>query len=158
MTFQPFHDTLQRLSRRQLMNAAAILGTAAVAAPIFSRKTLAAPIFLDYPFQLGVASGDPTPNGVVLWTRLAPKHLEGGGMPAINVEVEWEVSPTANFATIAQKGVAIARPELGHSVHAEVTGLEPNREYFYRFRAGNEVTPTARTKTDRKSTRLNSSH
>ncbi len=147
MKYQPYNNLIERLSRRQLLNAAAILGTAAVAAPIFSRKTLAAPIFMDYPFQLGVASGDPQPNGVVLWTRLAPKHLDGGGMPAINVEVEWEVSPTASFASIAQKGVAIARPELGHSVHAEVTGLEPNREYFYRFRAGNEVTPTARTKT-----------
>ena len=147
MKYQPYNNLVERLSRRQLLNAAAILGTAAVAAPIFSRRTLAAPIFMDYPFQLGVASGDPQPNGVVLWTRLAPKHLEGGGMPAINVEVEWEVSPTANFASIAQKGVAIARPELGHSVHAEVTGLEPNREYFYRLRAGNEVTPTARTKT-----------
>ncbi len=142
-----YDNLVARLSRRQLMNAAAILGIAAVASPIVSRKTSAAPIFMDYPFQLGVASGDPLPNGVVLWTRLAPKHLEGGGMPSVNVEVEWEVSPTANFATIAQRGVAIARPELGHSVHAEVTGLEPNREYFYRFRAGNELTPTARTKT-----------
>lgn len=142
-----YQNVLQRMSRRQLMNAAAILGTAAVAAPIFSRKTQAAPIFLDYPFQLGVASGDPTPNGVVLWTRLAPKHLEGGGMPAVNVEVQWDVSTTANFSNIVQTGTEIARPELGHSVHAEVTGLEPNKEYFYRFRAGAESTPTARTKT-----------
>ncbi len=142
-----YQATLARLSRRQLLNAAAILGTAAIAAPLFSRKTLAAPIFMDYPFQLGVASGDPTPDGVVLWTRLAPKPLEGGGMPAVNVEVEWEVSTVANFATIVQKGVALARPELGHSVHVEVSGLEPNKEYFYRFHAGAEVTPTARTKT-----------
>ncbi len=142
-----YQNTLARLSRRQLLNAAAILGTAAIAAPLFSRKTLAAPIFMDYPFQLGVASGEPTPDGFVLWTRLAPKPFEGGGMPAVNVEVAWEVSPTANFATIAQQGVALARPELGHSVHAEVSGLEPNKEYFYRFIAGAEVTPTARTKT-----------
>lgn len=142
-----YQNTLARLSRRQLLNAAAILGTAALAAPIFSRKTLAAPIFMDYPFQLGVASGDPTSNGVVLWTRLAPKPFEGGGMPAVNVEVEWQVSPTADFAVIAQSGVALARPELGHSVHAEVSGLESNKEYFYRFIAGAEITPTARTKT-----------
>ncbi|MSP20809.1 MAG: hypothetical protein EXQ93_04670 [Alphaproteobacteria bacterium] len=143
-----FYDrTLARMLRLQLMNAAAVLGTAAIASPIFSSKTLAPPIFMDYPFQIGVASGDPTPNGGVLWTRLAPKHLEGGGMPAINVEVEWDVATATNFANIVQKGVAVARPELGHSVHVEVAGLEPNKEYFYRFRAGNEVTPTARTKT-----------
>lgn len=142
-----YHGTLARLSRRQLMNAAAILGTAAIAAPYFPRKTLAAPVFMTYPFQLGVASGDPAPDGFVLWTRLAPQPFEGGGMPAANVEVAWEVSPTANFATLAQRGVALARPELGHSVHVEVSGLEPNREYFYRFIAGAEVTPTARTRT-----------
>jgi alkaline phosphatase D len=142
-----YDNLVARLSRRQLMNAAAIMGAGAIAAPIVSRKTQAAPIFMDYPFQLGVASGDPLPNGVVLWTRLAPKHLEGGGMPAVNVEVQWDVSTTTNFANLVQSGTAIARPELGHAVHAEVTGLEPNREYFYRFRAGAEVTPTARTKT-----------
>lgn len=144
----PFsQNLLARMSRRQLLNAAAILGGAAIAAPLFSRKTLAQPIFMDYPFQLGVASGDPLPDGVVLWTRLAPRPLDGGGMPAANVEVRWEIARTADFANVVQSGVELARPELGHSVHAEVSGLDPNTEYFYRFIAGNEVTPAARTKT-----------
>ncbi len=47
-----------------------------------------------YPFQLGVASGDPTADGFVIWTRLAPEPLIGGGMPRENIEVDWEVAPT----------------------------------------------------------------
>ena len=90
--------------------------------PIASSRVLAQPIFGSYPFTLGVASGDPWPDGVVLWTRLAPEPLDGGGMPTASVEVGWEVARDRAFRTIAQKGTAIARPELGHSVHVEVDG------------------------------------
>ena len=94
-----------------------------------------------YPFSLGVASGDPLPDGIVLWTRLAPKPLEGGGMPMNIVDVDWEIARDARFQNVVQKGTALARPELGHSVHVEVGGLEPAREYWYRFHAGDEVEP-----------------
>jgi len=78
----PLYDrTLARMSRRELMKIAWMLGAAAVAPPILTRRAFAKPIFDAYPFSLGVASGDPLPDGVVLWTRLAPKPLEGGGMP-----------------------------------------------------------------------------
>src|SRR5882672_1224626 len=144
----PIYDrTLARMSRRELMKLAWILGAAAVAPPILTRRAFAKPIFDAYPFSLGVASGDPLPDGVVLWTRLAPKALEGGGMPMVNVDVDWEIARDARFNAIAQKGTAIARPELGHSVHVEVSGLEPGREYWYRFHAGDEVSRTGRTKT-----------
>jgi alkaline phosphatase D len=96
---------------------------------------------------MGVASGDPLPDGVVLWTRLAPEPLDGGGMPMANVEVAWELASDRAFASIVQKGTTIARPELGHSVHVEASGLDAGREYFYRFRAGGEVSQTGRTKT-----------
>src|SRR5947209_356574 len=78
----------------------------------------------DYPFKLGVASGDPTPDGFVLWTRLAPEPLKGGGMPKENVEVKWQVASDEKMTKLAAKGSAIASPELAHSVHIEVTGLE----------------------------------
>jgi len=144
----PIYDrTLARMSRRELMKLAWMLGAAAVAPPILTRRAFAKPIFDAYPFSLGVASGDPLPDGVVLWTRLAPKALEGGGMPMVNVDVDWEIARDARFNAIAQKGTAIARPELGHSVHVEVSGLEPGREYWYRFHAGDEVSRTGRTKT-----------
>jgi alkaline phosphatase D len=144
----PIYDrTLARMSRRELMKLAWMLGAAAVAPPIVTRRVLAQPVFDAYPFTLGVASGDPLPDGVVLWTRLAPKPLEGGGMPMTNVGVDWEVARDPRFQGIAQKGTTIARPELGHSVHVEISGLEPGREYWYRFRCGDEVSRTGRTKT-----------
>jgi alkaline phosphatase D len=105
------------------------------------------PRFRSNPFTLGVASGDPAPGGVVLWTRLAPEPLEGGGMPRRSVPVRWEVGEDEDLRKVVASGDATARPELAHSVHAEVSGLRPGREYFYRFRCGSETSPVGRTKT-----------
>ncbi|SCE71704.1 alkaline phosphatase D [Micromonospora matsumotoense] len=105
---------------------------------------------LIWPFTLGVASGDPDHEGVVLWTRLAPQPLAGdglGGMPDRVVEVQWEVAADELFRHVVQRGTATARPESAHSVHVELTGLLPGREYFYRFRAEGHLSPTARTRT-----------
>ena len=77
------------------------------------------------PFTLGVASGDPLPDGVVLWTRLAPDPLAGGGLPPGPVAVEWQVADDEPFVRIVRRGVALALPDLAHSVHVEVGGLEP---------------------------------
>ena len=135
------------LSRRALLNITWKLGLAAVLQPVASRTLVAQPLFTAYPFTLGVASGDPSPDGVVLWTRLAPDPLDGGGMPMARVEVAWEIAHDRAFSTIAGKGTVLARPELGHSVHVEASGLEPGREYFYRFRCGGEASQVGRTKT-----------
>jgi alkaline phosphatase D len=97
-----------------------------------------------------MASGDPDSTSVVLWTRLArdPLAPDGhGGMPDAGVDVEWQVSATASFATLAAAGVATARHADGHSVHAIARGLRPDAEYFYRFRALGELSPIARTRT-----------
>ncbi len=110
----------------------------------------ASPRFRTYPFTLGVASGDPWPDNVVLWTRLAPQPLAedgSGGMPQHNVPVQWEVAEDEGFRGVVRRGTVHATPELGHSVHAEVGGLLPGRDYFYRFRAGTETSPTGRTRT-----------
>ena len=107
----------------------------------------AAPLEGD-PFTLGVASGDPWPDGFVLWTRLAPKPMErGGGMPMKAVAVSWDVAEDERFAKIAQTGEAYARPELGHSVHVEVAGLKPGRRYWYRFRVGGAMSQTGTVRT-----------
>lgn len=103
--------------------------------------------FSDDPFSLGVASGDPSADGMVLWTRLAPKPLEGGGMPRRNVRVEWEVATDDRMRRIVKRGTAVARPELAHSVHVEVRGLNPSRWYWYRFRVGPTLSPVGRTRT-----------
>ncbi|MEU4691994.1 alkaline phosphatase D family protein [Actinoplanes sp. NPDC023714] len=102
------------------------------------------------PFTLGVASGDPDPDGFVLWTRLAPTPLaeDGlGGMPYRNVAVTWELAADERFRKIVRRGVAVARPDRGHSVHVELDGLSPGREFFYRFRAERYTSPVGRTRT-----------
>jgi alkaline phosphatase D len=102
------------------------------------------------PFELGVASGDPVADGVVLWTRLAPRPLaeDGyGGMPAGDVDVEWQVAEDERFRRVVRTGRAVARRESAFSVHVEVAGLQPGREYFYRFRAAGQVSPAGRTRT-----------
>ena len=98
-------------------------------------------------FTLGVASGDPLPDGVVLWTRLAPVPLLGGGMPARAVPVGWEVATDERFRRVVRRGTVVARPEDAHAVHAEVSGLRDDATYWYRFRAGREVSPVGRTRT-----------
>ncbi|WP_405410158.1 alkaline phosphatase D family protein [Streptomyces decoyicus] len=100
------------------------------------------------PFTLGVASGDPQPGSVVLWTRLAPRPYEpGNGMPDARVTVRWEVAYDEHFKRLAGQGRADAHPEFNHSVHIEPTGLAPDRVYYYRFRAGSWISPVGRTRT-----------
>jgi alkaline phosphatase D len=105
------------------------------------------PSFTGYPFTLGVASGEPVASGVVLWTRLAPEPLNGGGVGADPVVVGWEVADDERFGRVVQSGTVTARAAWAHSVHVEVSGLEPARWYFYRFTAGDEVSPVGRTRT-----------
>src|SRR5438477_10442884 len=142
-----YDRTLARMSRRELMRLAWILGVGVVTPPLLTRRVLAKPIFDAYPFTLGVASGDPLPDGIVLWTRLAPKPLEGGGMPAAIVDVDWEIARDDRFRTIVQKGTTPARPELGHSVHVEVGGLQPGRPYWYRFTLNGATSTVGRART-----------
>jgi alkaline phosphatase D len=131
------------LTRRQLLRQAGFAGGVALAAEPFA-KTLWRQ---GYPFSLGVASGEPTSDGMVLWTRLAPDPLEaGGGMPPVNVPVRWEISESADFKSV-RSGTAIADAFWGHSVHVEVTGLKPDRPYWYRFIVGGEASATGRTRT-----------
>jgi alkaline phosphatase D len=109
---------------------------------------LANPSFSADPFALGIASGEPTPNGVVLWTRLAPKPLEpDGGMPAEAVEVSWEIADDKAFTKGIRRGTVTATPDWAHTVHVEVDGLAPARWYFYRFACGAAASPVGRTRT-----------
>lgn len=121
---------------------------AGVAAPAsVTAPSLAAPL-PEHPFTLGVASGDPTADGVLLWTRLAPDPLlPDGGMPFRTFRVDWQVATDEAFADVVRTGTAEAHPELAHSVRPEVTGLLPDRTYFYRFRVGPHVSGTGRTRT-----------
>jgi alkaline phosphatase D len=132
--------------RAFLQTAASALGLPLVPWPVFGaiQKHLK---FSESPFQLGVASGEPSSDGFVIWTRLAPKPLEGGGMPNALVEVSWEVAEDDQFAKVAGRGTAIATPQLAHSVHVELSGLKPDCWYWYRFKAGSEISPIGKART-----------
>ncbi|WP_433162531.1 alkaline phosphatase D family protein [Kribbella sp. CA-247076] len=134
-----------QFGRRQFLTLA---GAAAVATAVVPEARASSR--LGDLFTLGVASGDPEPYSVVLWTRLAPEPVapDGyGGMPAKRVLVKWEVAEDPRFRRIVRRGVEHAVPEWAHSVHAEVHGLRPDREYWYRFVVGDQVSPVGRTRT-----------
>ena len=135
-----------RVRRRQLLIGAGAFTGLAVASQ-WPKRVVAQPRFSAYPFSLGVASGDPLPRSVVLWTRLAPDPLNGGGMPSYPVAVRWQVATDERMRHIVRQGTAIATADLGHSVHAIAQGLQPGRWYWYQFRVGNEVSPVGRTRT-----------
>ncbi|RYD90699.1 MAG: alkaline phosphatase, partial [Sphingomonadales bacterium] len=130
------------ITRREIL----IGGTAALlAAPAILR---AQQLFTEFPFRLGIASGDPSHDGFVIWTRLCADPLdEHGGIPTAPIEVNWAVYSDEAMQRIVQQGVATAVPELAHSVHVELSGLEPDRPYWYRFAVGRERTQLGRTRT-----------
>lgn len=142
------------VSRRQFLALGGVAGAFGVdvallrrsAAP-FSTKLISTPSA--DPFTLGVASGDPWPDSVVLWTRLVPNPDEpdATGVDQRPYEVSWQVATDPAMTDIEQHGTSWALPEFGHSIHAVVGGLRPGREYWYRFRHGPWVSPTGRTKT-----------
>jgi alkaline phosphatase D len=132
------------VSRRRFVQGVA----AASALSVLPAGRLAAQVrFGSDPFQLGVASGDPSPDGFVLWTRLLPEPHEPEQLGAVVFEVDWDVAEDASFTRIVKSGRELAPPHLAHSVHAEVGGLEAGREYFYRFRLGRYESPAGRTLT-----------
>lgn len=125
----------------------------ACASPLaLPRSAWSQPRLATSPFGLGVASGSPATDSVVLWTRLVQDAAQGEALPlATPVTVRWEVAADEGFARMVRTGQSTALPELGHAVHAEVQGLEPDRPYFYRFMLGGTgqdwVSPTGRTRT-----------
>jgi alkaline phosphatase D len=105
--------------------------------------------FSSDPFALGVASGDPSSDGFVLWTRLIPEPFAaiGTGLPTGPIAIEWIVARDENLKRIVQSGKSFAVPELAHSVHVEIHGLEPDREYWYAFRVADAQSTVGRTRT-----------
>lgn len=132
------------MNRRELIRSASAL---IVLSGLSSRPSWGRPLPGGL-FKLGVASGDPAPDGFVIWTRLAPSpHEPGSGMPMAAVPIQWQVAEDERFSRIVQSGEVVARPELGHSAHVEVAGLRPARRHWYRFVAGGEASPIGTAKT-----------
>lgn len=138
-------------TRRQFLTWSALVGALAFTPELAGTTATAGAqsvVTPDYPFRLGVASGDPLPDSVVLWTRLAtdPFAPLGGMTPGV-VPVRWQISADERFASITREGIELATEFDGWSIHVDVRGLEPAREYFYRFLVGPHASPVGRTKT-----------
>ena len=134
------------------MNRRDFLARAGSASILAATGRLAAQTIRHNPFLLGVASGSPAVDGIVLWTRLmAPAN--GEPLPPVPIEVRWELATDAQFKTIVQNGIALAEPNFAHSLHVEVAGLPASAtgskppHYWYRFMVGDAVSATGRTRT-----------
>jgi alkaline phosphatase D len=140
------------VTRRVVLGALASVGVAAAvprlsAGPLLVRRG-GGPALPSSPFLLGVASGDPLPGAIVLWTRLVlDPFAPDGGLPPEPVPVEWALAADERFRRKVRRGRVMARPEDGHAVHVDVDGLDPGSEWFYRFRVGDHESTVARTRT-----------
>jgi alkaline phosphatase D len=135
------------IQRRALLEHVALV-TAAAQTLWLPRSAWSQARISSNPFTLGIASGSPTNDGMVLWTRLAPSVLLGANsLGADNITVRWEIAHDESFTRIVQSGQAQALAQLAHSVHVEVVGLEAGRGYFYRFMVGEWTSTIGRTRT-----------
>ncbi|MER6247494.1 alkaline phosphatase D family protein [Streptomyces griseorubiginosus] len=130
--------------RRTVVKAAA--ATAVLAAPLAAAipaRAAEAPAFLH-----GVASGDPLPDGILLWTRVTPtaEAVPGSGLGP-DTEVAWTVAKDKAFTNVVAKGSVTATAASDHTVKADVRGLAPATDYWFRFSAGGTDSPAARTRT-----------
>jgi alkaline phosphatase D len=148
------HNSLPRdpLARRRFLHQAAWSTTAIALGGGLARPVLAQSAtrvrFVAEPFTLGVASGYPHAHGFSLWTRLAPAPwLANGGMGEDRVPVRCEIADNEQFSSIRQSLDFDSAPEVAHSVHLDIDGLDPARSYFYRFLSGDAVSPVGRTHT-----------
>ncbi|MFI9149077.1 alkaline phosphatase D family protein [Streptomyces sp. NPDC053367] len=131
--------------RRSVVKAAAAgaVLAAPLAASLPARAAESAPAFLH-----GVASGDPLPDGVLLWTRVTPAAdaVPGSGLGP-DTPVEWVVATDKALTNIVAKGSVTATAASDHTVKADVRGLAPATDYFFRFSTGGTDSPTGRTRT-----------
>ena len=134
------------ISRRDLIAAG---GTGALALTIgggpLSSRAAALPRGA-YPFVAGVASGEPAAGSIVLWTRIALDALGREPVSGV-VPVFWQLAEDERMTRVVARGIQVARPAEGHSVHVQVSRLRPGREYWYRFYANGQASPVGRTRT-----------
>ncbi|MBB1253049.1 alkaline phosphatase D family protein [Streptomyces alkaliterrae] len=143
---------VRHLNRRRFLTVAGAASAIAFATNLPDTSRAVTPLpgaaIRKQPFTLGVASGDPLPGSVVLWTRLAPDPYQpDSGLPDRPVPVRWEIARDVGFRRRVGAGVATAHPEFHHSVHVEPDGLEPATTYYYRFLTGGWTSPVGRTRT-----------
>ncbi len=130
-------------SRRRVLAGLAVATTFSLLSP-FARSA-----GVDYPFTLGVASGDPLPDGFVIWTRLAPLFNAADGRGGLRraVPVRWRVATDAAMTRVVRHGEVTASERFAHSVHVEVAGLEAGRPYWYQFEGLGAQSPVGQSRT-----------
>ncbi|HWL44449.1 MAG TPA: alkaline phosphatase D family protein [Ilumatobacter sp.] len=143
-------------TRRQLLKGAAGAGAAALVLPehlwwrsvAHADPVLPARFSLDpAPFTLGVASGDPTPEAVVIWTRVAPEPFVAGGGVSGLVTVDWAMATDPALSNVVASGQVVTDATRAHTVHVDVTGLNPGTTYYYGFATGGQSSVVGRTRT-----------
>ncbi|WP_459181371.1 alkaline phosphatase D family protein [Streptomyces sp.] len=131
-------------SRRAVVKAAAA-GAALIplVATAAHAQTSTAPAFLH-----GVASGDPLPDGILLWTRVTPtpEAVPGSGLGA-DAEVSWTIAADRAFNSVVATGSTTATSASDHTVKADIRGLKPATDYWFSFSSGGVDSPSARTRT-----------
>lgn len=144
------NDPPMSLKRRTFLAMLGATGASAALAPTWfdlaadaaGTNAAAAPPPVDPWFPHGIASGDPRPDGTIIWTRIDPAKADGA-----TIDVAWEVSATEDFAAILASGTAPAAPSADHTLHAVVDGLDPDGWYFYRFTYLQHTSRTGRLRT-----------
>ena len=132
---------------RQTDRRAFLLGGVAAPRRAALSRVQARPRWDASPFSLGVASGDPSDDGVVLWTRLAPDPLNGGGMPPAPVEVRWEVAEDDGCAASSRAAARRRPPTWATPCTWRSRASSRTGEYWYRFHAGDATSRIGRTRT-----------
>lgn len=93
------------------------------------------------PFLHGVASGDPLTDRVIIWTRVTPDGVVG------DIDVTWDMAVDTAFLTIVTSGSFTTNASIDYTVKVDVTGLQPNNWYYYRFTYNGGRSVTGRTRT-----------
>ncbi|HEY5820730.1 MAG TPA: alkaline phosphatase D family protein [Propionibacteriaceae bacterium] len=142
-------------SRRTVLKGAAFAAAAVAGSSIlrpFDVEAAAAPAHRGI-FGYGVASGDPTADAVIIWTRATPPARPGEPVAAPGsglgdpLQVRWEVARDPDFRRLVSRGVVVTSPASDHTVKVDVNDLDPYTRYYYRFRSRGEVSPVGRTQT-----------
>src|SRR5262245_17614563 len=118
------------MNRRTLLKTAGLLTLGYPLRHVYSIQTT--PQFSADPFAAGIASGDPTRNSVVLWTRLMPDPNVERSWQREGVRVDWQIASDEKMQNVVRRGSVQATPAFGHSVHIDAAGLDANRWYWYR--------------------------
>ena len=99
-------------------------------------------------FQHGIASGDPLPDAVLIWTRVTPNHrAKPGSGKGPRAAVRWEVATDKRFRRVVRRGTFETGPSRDHTVKVDVTGLKPETWYYYRFHYQAGTSRVGRTRT-----------